>query len=178
MSSDSGRASEPASRPLVRETLARLRALSAEIDRLDQAAAERYALNRTDMRCLEILGRSGPLAPTDLARRLGYTTGGMTTVLDRLERMGYARRYADPHDRRRLLVDVTETTRERDRQVFGPLIRAAMSVLGAFADEELTVIGAFLERVSAITAAHTDGLLNAGKDAGAGQTPTARTPER
>jgi hypothetical protein len=36
--------------------------------RLDQAAADRYGLNRTDMRALDILGRSGPLAPTDLAR--------------------------------------------------------------------------------------------------------------
>ena len=44
-----------------------LRALSTEIDRLDQAAADRYGLNRTDMRALDIIGRAGPLAPTDLA---------------------------------------------------------------------------------------------------------------
>ncbi|HZQ36881.1 MAG TPA: MarR family transcriptional regulator [Dehalococcoidia bacterium] len=178
MSSDVAGAADAASRPLVRETLARLRALSAEIDRLDQAAAERYGLNRTDMRCLDLLGREGPLAPTDLARHLGYTTGGITTVLDRLERAGLARRYADPHDRRRLLVAVTDTTRERDRQVFGPLIRAAIAVLGAFDDADLGVIGAFLEQVSALTAAHTESLLRAGKDAGAAaQPPPVQAPE-
>src|SRR5215475_2570814 len=73
-----------------------LRALSTEIDRLDQAAVDRYGLNRTDMRALDIVGRAGPLAPTDLARLLGFTTGGATTVLDRLERAGYVRRPAPP----------------------------------------------------------------------------------
>jgi hypothetical protein len=33
------------------------------MDRLDQAAAERYGLNRTDMRALDIVGRAGPLTP-------------------------------------------------------------------------------------------------------------------
>src|SRR5215831_596072 len=76
-----------------------LRALSTEIDRLDQAAADRYGLNRTDMRALDIISAAAPLAPTDLARRLGFTTGGVTTVLDRLEHAGYVRRTPDPTDR-------------------------------------------------------------------------------
>src|SRR6516162_1274770 len=100
-----------------------LRALSTEIDRLDQAAADQYGLNRTDMRALDIVGRAGPLAPTALARLLGFTTGGVTTVLDRLERAGYVRRRADAADRRRLVVEATAATAARDREVFGNLIR-------------------------------------------------------
>src|SRR5499427_10143700 len=95
-----------------------LRALSTEIDRLDQAAADRYGLNRTDMRALDIVGRAGPLAPTDLARLLGFTTGGVTTVLDRLERAGYVRRRPDSGDRRRQVVQATEATAARDQEVF------------------------------------------------------------
>src|SRR5262247_1705136 len=100
-----------------------LRALSTEIDRLDQAAADRYGLNRTDMRALDIVGRAGPLAPTALARRLGITTGGVTSVLDRLEQAGYIRRRPDPGDRRRQVVETTEATAARDKEVFGDLIR-------------------------------------------------------
>ena len=85
-----------AERALPGQVAGGLRALSTEIDRLDQAAADRYGLNRTDMRALDILGRAGPLAPTALARLLGFTTGGITTVLDRLERAGYIRRRPDP----------------------------------------------------------------------------------
>src|SRR5689334_19808309 len=43
-------------RVLPRQVAASLRALSTEIDRLDQVAADRYGLNRTDMRALDIVG--------------------------------------------------------------------------------------------------------------------------
>jgi len=73
------------SRSLPREAYAGVRALGMEIDRLDQVAADRFGLNRTDMRVLDILSTTGPLTPTVLADLLGFTTGGVTTVLDRLE---------------------------------------------------------------------------------------------
>ena len=69
--------------------------------RANTRAADRYGLNRTDMRALDIVGQAGPLAPTALGRLLGFTTGGVTSVLDRLERAGYIRRQPDPSDRRR-----------------------------------------------------------------------------
>jgi DNA-binding MarR family transcriptional regulator len=135
-----------------------LRALSTEIDRLDQAAADRYGLNRTDMRALDILGRAGPLAPTALARLLGFTTGGVTTVLDRLEKAGYIRRRPDPGDRRRQLVETTQATAARDEEVFGDLIRATRDLLADYTDHELLVIRGFLDRVRQVTAAHADAL--------------------
>src|SRR6516165_9816487 len=95
-------------RPLVPEVIGGLRALSTEMDRLDEVAAAHYGLNRTDMRALEIPGRGGPSQPTELARAIGFTTGGVTAVLDRLERAGYVRRRADPTDRRRLVVEATD----------------------------------------------------------------------
>jgi hypothetical protein len=41
-----------------------------------------------------------------------------------LERAGYARRCPDQADRRRLVVEVTEATKQRDLAVFGRLVRA------------------------------------------------------
>src|SRR5262249_21174281 len=95
-----------------------LRALSTEIDRLHRAPAHRDALTRADRRALDIVGRAAPLAPTDLARLLGFTTGGATTVLDHLERAGYVCRRADTADRRRLVVETTAATAARDQEVF------------------------------------------------------------
>jgi DNA-binding MarR family transcriptional regulator len=135
-----------------------LRALSTEIDRLDQAAADRYGLNRTDMRALDILGRAGPLAPTALARLLGFTTGGVTTVLDRLEKAGYIRRRPDPGDRRRQLVETTEATAARDEEVFGDLIRGTRDLLASYTNDELLMIRGFLDRARQLTAAHADAL--------------------
>ena len=135
-----------------------LRALSTEIDRLDQAAADRYGLNRTDMRALDIISRSGPLAPTDLARLLGFTTGGVTTVLDRLERAGYVRRLSASGDRRRLLVEVTEATAARNAEVFGGLIRQTSDLLATYTDDQLLVIDHFLTGIRQLTAAYADAL--------------------
>src|SRR5262245_30017421 len=93
------------SRPLIEAVQAGLRAVATEIDRLDQLSADQFGLNRTDQRALDIVSRLGPLSATALASALGLTTGGITTVIDRLEQAGYARRRPDPVDRRRVLVE-------------------------------------------------------------------------
>jgi DNA-binding MarR family transcriptional regulator len=139
-------------RPLVLDVIERLRALSAAMDLLDDVAAAQYGLNRTDMRALEIVGRGGHSQPTELARALGFTTGGVTAVLDRLERAGYVRRRLDPSDRRRLVVEVTDKTTQRDTEVFGELMGRTRSIIDTYADADLAMICGFLEQVSQITA--------------------------
>jgi DNA-binding MarR family transcriptional regulator len=145
-------------RALAGQVAASLRALSTEIDRLDQAAADQYGLNRTDMRALDIVGQEGPLAPTALARRLGFTTGGVTSVLDRLERAGYIRRRPDPSDRRRQVVEATEATEARNQEVFGDLIRRTVDLLASYTDDQLQVIDDFLNRSRQLTAGYASAL--------------------
>jgi len=145
-------------RVLPRQVAASLRALSTEIDRLDQVAADRYGLNRTDMRALDIVGQAGPLAPTALARLLGFTTGGVTSVLDRLERAGYVRRRPDPNDRRRPGVPATAATTARDQEIFGDLIRRTSKLLATYTDDQLQVIHDFLDRTRQLTAEYADTL--------------------
>jgi len=144
--------------PGAADVVASLRALSAELDHLDEVAARHYGLNRTDMRALEIVSREGPVAPTELASRLGFTTGGITTVVDRLERAGYVTRRPQGSDRRRLVVDVTEATRKKDAQVFSGLGRATRRALATYSDRDLEVVGEFLDRMRQVTAAFTDSL--------------------
>jgi DNA-binding MarR family transcriptional regulator len=139
-------------------------ALSTEIDRLDQAAADRYGLNRTDMRALDIIGRAGPLAPTDLARLLGFTTGGVTTVLDRLEQAGYIRRRPASGDRRRLVIETTQATAARGAEVFGGLIRQTSDLLATYTDDQLRIIDDCLTRIRQLTAAYA-GTLSSPDDA-------------
>jgi DNA-binding MarR family transcriptional regulator len=162
-------------RALAGQVAASLRALSTEIDRLDQAAADQYGLNRTDMRALDIVGQAGPLAPTTLARRLGFTTGGVTSVLDRLERAGYIRRRPDPGDRRRQVVETTEATVTRDQAVFGDLIRSTGDLLASYTDGQLQIIDDFLNRSRQLTAAYVSAL---GGDHTTGSRPSPGTSAR
>ena len=70
----------------------------------NQQVAESLGVNATDLQCLNLLELQGALTPGDLARCCGLTTGGVTVVLDRLEKAGYVRREANPRDRRSLLI--------------------------------------------------------------------------
>jgi DNA-binding MarR family transcriptional regulator len=146
-------------RPLVEAVQAELRGLGTEVDRLDGAAADCFGLNRTDMRCLELLGQAGALAPTDLAGALGFTTGGTTTVIDRLEHAGYARRRPDPADRRRIIVEATALVAQREAEVFGKLIQSTEALAASYSDADLATIRDFLGRSREAIAAHVESLL-------------------
>jgi DNA-binding MarR family transcriptional regulator len=89
------------------ELIEEVRRSQLATDRFDSAVAEALGLNRTDMRCLDVLQRAGPVTAGQLAEAAGLTTGAMTVALDRLERTGYARRVRDVSDRRRVLVEPT-----------------------------------------------------------------------
>src|ERR1700738_1766643 len=95
MSSDTG-----SRRELVEAVVAAVRANADQTDRLDQRAAARFGLNRTDGRGLELLRRLGPMTANQLAAQLGMTTGGVTTVIDRLEEPGDARQRDGSEGRR------------------------------------------------------------------------------
>jgi len=95
-------------REVFEELIDEVRRSQAATDRFDQAVADAVGLNRTDMRCIDVIQREGRLAAGQLAHATGLTTGAMTAAIDRLERLGYARRVADPHDRRKVLVELSE----------------------------------------------------------------------
>jgi DNA-binding MarR family transcriptional regulator len=113
-------------------------------DRFDQAVAEALGVNRTDMRCMDILEREGPLAAGQLAEATGLTTGAMTTALDRLERMGYARRMRDPHDRRRVLVEVTAKARAEAERYYAEHAAVAQSLHQRYSEKELELLLEFV----------------------------------
>lgn len=90
------------------ELIAEVRRSQVATARFDQAVASAIGINHTDMACLDVLQREGPLTAGQLAERTGLTSGSMTTALDRLERSGYAQRVRDATDRRRVLVQLTD----------------------------------------------------------------------
>ncbi len=113
-------------------------------DQLDEAVALQFGLNRTDLRCLGILYRRGRVAAGELAGESGLTPGAITTVLDRLERGGYANRVPDPADRRRVLVVSTVATREIGARIQGEVAIATQQLLEGRDAAELTVIRDYL----------------------------------
>lgn len=130
-----------------------LRLFGTEIDALDARAAERFELNRSDLRCLDVLSHSGQMSPTALAKAVGMSTGGLSISLGRLERAGYVRRTMDRDDRRRVSVELTRKAERIEQQIFGPLLNEVAEMLHGYSEAELNLIREFLHRVRGAVAA-------------------------
>ncbi len=131
-------------RKLFDELLSEVRRSQNATDRFDQAVAEALGLNRTDMRCLDLIEREGPVAAGRLAEASGLTTGAITTVLDRLERAGYARRVRDTSDRRRVLVELSPQLADSPPSFYAPHIALSERLYQRYSREQLELLLEFV----------------------------------
>ncbi len=129
---------------LIEQTTVEVRQQQIAYDRFHDAVAAYLGLNRTDIRCLDILDLTRRQTAGELAAGMGLSTGAVTAMLDRLERSGYVRRVRDPADRRRVLVEPAELATERGQEIYGPFEELAGPMLARFTDDDLAMIRDFL----------------------------------
>jgi DNA-binding MarR family transcriptional regulator len=141
---------------LATEVMDRLRTMQVETDLFDDAAAARLGVNRTDLRVLDVLERLGPLPPSRLAELNDLSRPAMTTVIDRLENAGYARRVADHNDRRSVLVEITPLARRRAMEIYGPFGEISQAEFARYTASELELISRFLGRAIELTEARRE----------------------
>ena len=84
------------------------------------------------------------------------TTGGVTAVVDRLERDGWARRVRDPDDRRRVLIEAAPEAMEKTWEIWGPLTAAWDAEARGYTREQLEFLLRFLERGNEMAAAQIE----------------------
>jgi DNA-binding MarR family transcriptional regulator len=123
-------------------------AYQAAVNDFDAAAAAALGVNRTDLRCLEILLTQQKTAlPSQLGVRLGLTTGSVTAMLDRLEQLGFLTRSPDPSDRRKVLVRATpKASRRVLREIYQPLAVEGLEAIAHYGAVELAVVSDYLRR--------------------------------
>lgn len=113
-------------------------------------------VNPTDLQAMEHLIMTGPLSPTELARRVGISTAAMTTVIDRLVAVGHATRRPHPTDRRGIVVVPEPQSVERAMRAIMPMVMSIDQVLDDFDEDEQATITEYLERVLASYRAHLE----------------------
>ena len=133
-----------------------VRGWQADQELFDSTVIELAGINRTDWRCLDILGTRGPMTAGQLAEAVRLTTGAVTGVLDRLEAAGLVRRIRDTQDRRRVIVEVTDEVARQGAPVYGPLIADAAAAHAVFDADELELITRFIRIERELLARHTD----------------------
>jgi DNA-binding MarR family transcriptional regulator len=131
---------------LIHTLIAETRASQVATDALDQAVADRFGLNRTDARALDVLDQHDrPITAGELAQAMHLTTGAVTSVLDRLEKAGWAKRVRDPGDRRRVLVEVTPRVKKIGESIYGSE-DDVLAAIPDYTDEQLELLIEFTRR--------------------------------
>jgi DNA-binding MarR family transcriptional regulator len=116
----------------------------------DEDLAKKLKLSRTDMRCLDLVGRLGPLTAGRLAEESGLTTGAVTFILDRLEEAGMVTRRRDTEDRRRVWVEIVPEARERLQGLQQPVAEEMRQVAQRFKADELAVVRDFMRQAKEV----------------------------
>jgi DNA-binding MarR family transcriptional regulator len=116
----------------------------------DDGLAKKLKLSRTDMRCLDLIGRRGPLTAGHLAEESGLTTGAVTFILDRLEEAGMVTRRRDTEDRRRVWVEIVPAARQRLDGLQQPVAEEMRQVAQRFKADELAIVRDFMRQAKEV----------------------------
>jgi DNA-binding MarR family transcriptional regulator len=116
----------------------------------DERLAKKLKLGRTDVRCLDLIGRLGPITAGRLADESGLTTGAVTFILDRLEEAGMVKRRRDTEDRRRVWVEIVPEARQRLAGLQQPIAEEMREVAQRFKAEDLEVVRDFMRQAKEV----------------------------
>ncbi|WP_229891226.1 MarR family winged helix-turn-helix transcriptional regulator [Streptomyces mashuensis] len=120
------------------------------------ASAEAAGLHTSEWYALSLITFRGGLSSGELATRTGLTTGATTRLIDRLEKAGFARRAADPRDRRRVIVEPVPDALDRIESVVGPARRHLAEVLAHYTPEQREVLFDYFARAAPAFRAATE----------------------
>lgn len=136
----------PASRDELAASLLRaLRLFIAGSSLFGQRVADKLGLHPTDMQFLNLLDLLGPMTPGALAAASGLSSGGVTVVLDRLEKAGYIRRNANPADRRSVLVAIVPARQKRVTANYESAQSQFRALVAGFSGQELQTVLRFFQ---------------------------------
>ncbi|GAA1175351.1 MarR family transcriptional regulator TamR [Ornithinimicrobium humiphilum] len=132
------------------EVLSRVSRLARHLDIARRQAFADQGLELWEFDVLSALRRSGApyqLTPGELLRETLVTSGTMTNRLDRLASRGLLTREAAPHDRRAVLVTLTEEGRRVADRALEALLEGERELLAGLATEERAQLAGYLKRL-------------------------------
>ncbi len=115
---------------------------------LEQVMAGRLGLARSDLVVASVLAVHGPRTAGQLAEATGLTTGAVTGSLDRLERVGFAKRTADPGDRRRVIVTLRVERLGPIIALNEPLVRSLQALDAEYDPAQRALLADYVRRAA------------------------------
>jgi DNA-binding MarR family transcriptional regulator len=110
---------------------------------LQLAVADQLGVPVIDLHCLSLVGSGTATTPTQIAERLGMTTGAVTKMLDRMEGQRLVRRTPNPADRRGVLVEARDDRAEELAELYRPMAAFLAGQMDGWTDDQLGFLGRF-----------------------------------
>ncbi|TGW06408.1 MarR family transcriptional regulator, partial [Mesorhizobium sp. M2D.F.Ca.ET.145.01.1.1] len=94
----------------------------------DEAVGMRLGLNMAERLCIGLL-HGGPQSAGAIATATGLTPAAVTALIDRLEARGLLTRTRSLEDRRKVVIEATESTRELSARYYGAIARGGEKLI-------------------------------------------------
>lgn len=128
----------------------RLTRVGLLVDAFQHRCLDQFGLLFIDysvLRVLELIGPPYRMSPTELAEIVVRSSGGMTQILDRLERAGLVARAPDPDDRRKVVVELTPAGLRVADEANATYMREREQVLAGLSSDEIDQLDAAVTRL-------------------------------
>ena len=148
--------------PAVAELLGR--EFSTAIVVFNEAVGRLLGLSAVERKCIDVLRRLGPVTAGTIGEHTGLTTGAVTGLMDRLAKAGYVRRDRDPHDRRKVVVELLPNERMDAllATAFGPFSEDMTKIAAGYSDAERRAIADWVRRTTDALVASTHRIMATG----------------
>lgn len=117
-----------------------------------QRVAEKLGLHPTDLQFLNVLELLGPLTPKVLGHYSGLSSGGVSVVLNRLEKEGYISRQPNPKDGRSIVVKFAPAKRRKVKAHYAKVEQQFTNLLASSPIQELETVLTFFTKMNAARA--------------------------
>ncbi|GAC66234.1 MarR family winged helix-turn-helix transcriptional regulator [Gordonia soli] len=133
------------------------------VQAFDDAVGRALGVGAADLRCLDVLSES-PRTAGELAVAAGLRPAATTALIDRLAERGLVRRSPSPTDRRRVMVELTDSGRDRVWSAYGPMVVEGQGLFDDTTIAELDRLATLLADMTALTERHRARVEDAPRD--------------
>ena len=127
-----------------------------------EAVGRLLGLSAVERKCVDVLRRLGSVTAGTIGEHTGLTTGAVTGLMDRLEKAGYVRRARDPHDRRKVVVQLlpNEQMDALLTTAFDPFTDDMTKMAARYSDAEFRAIADWIRRTTDVLIANTQRIMS------------------
>lgn len=115
----------------------------------NERIARTFGLNVVDMQTLGMIAAAErPMTAGEVSQATALPTSTTTRVLDRLERGGFVRRTADPHDRRKVVIEADLSNVRSGDDPYAAIVVGMRTMHAGFTPDELETVARYLEAMN------------------------------